>query len=52
MEARSVLVQRYKKKIVIVWAVKVEEKFIICLEIGHYNPNTMTLLRIICVCYI
>ena len=34
MEARSVLVQIYKKKIVIVWVVKVEEKFIICLEIG------------------
>ena len=36
MVARSVPVHRYKQKIVILMGVKVEDKFIICLEIGDY----------------
>ena len=45
-------VHRYKQKIVILLGVKVEDKFIICLEIGDYSPNNTKLLGIFLVCYI
>ena len=54
MVARSVPVHRYKKKIVIRLGVKVEDKFIIYIEIGDQVPtaNNIKILAMIFVCYI